>query len=356
MAEETQTSQASKDTKNWADKIEITEEKSSNTDGISEGKILNQEEIDSLLGYHNEEDSEYHTMKTGVRAILNGSMVSYERLPMLEIVFDRLIRLMATSLRNFTQDNVEVSLESIESMRFGEYIDALTLPTLLTVFKAEEWDNYGLISLDSALVYSIVDVLLGGRRGTAAMRIEGRPYTTIELNLVKDMIELILSDLSTSFDPVTSVNFAYDRLETNPRFATITRLSNAVIVAHLRIDMEDRGGRIDLMIPYATLEPVRDLLLQMFMGERYGRDTIWENHLMEQLWETDIEIKAILKEKMISLGEIAKWEKGSFLPLEMTGTDDITLICGDVPLIKGNMGRKSDQIVIKVKDKANRNG
>lgn len=113
------------------------------------------------------------------------------------------------------------------------------------------------------------------------MRIEGRPYTTIELNLVKDMIELILSDLSTSFDPVTSVNFAYDRLETNPRFATITRLSNAVIVAHLRIDMEDRGGKIDLMIPYATLEPVRDLLLQMFMGERYGRDTIWENHLMD---------------------------------------------------------------------------
>ena len=222
----------------------------------------------------------------------------------------------------------------------------MTLPTLLAVFKAEEWDNYGLMSVDSSLVYSIVDVLLGGRRGTAAMRIEGRPYTTIELNLVKDMIELILSDLSTSFDPVTSVNFAYDRLETNPRFATITRLSNAVIVAHLRIDMEDRGGKIDLMIPYATLEPVRDLLLQMFMGERYGRDTIWENHLMEQLWETDVEIKAILKERMISLGETAKWEKGAFLPLEMSCCDDVTLICGDVPLLKGCMGRKDRKSVV----------
>lgn len=94
-------------------------------------------------------------MKTGVRAILNASMVSYERLPMLDIVFDRLIRMMATSLRNFTQDNVEVSLDNIESMRFGEYIDSLTLPTLLAVFKAEEWDNYGLMSVDSSLVYSI---------------------------------------------------------------------------------------------------------------------------------------------------------------------------------------------------------
>ena len=308
--------------------------------------ILNQEELDSLMN-KGEED-----VSAGVKAILNSSMISYERLPMLDVVFDRLIRMMATSMRNFTQDNVEVSLESIESMRFGEYIEGLTQPTLLAVFRAEEWDNYGLISVDSALVYSTVDVLLGGRRGTAAMRIEGRSYTTIELNLVKDMIDLVLADLSTAFDPITSVNFSYNRTETNPRFATIARLSNAVIVAHLHIDMEDRGGRLDLMLPYATLEPVRDLLLQMFMGERYGRDTIWENHLVEELWDTEIELKASLKEMSIDLGEIAKWKKGSFLDLDMSKNADITLYCGDVPLFIGTMGRKSDKIAIKIKGKA----
>ena len=294
--------------------------------------------------------------KNGVQAILNSNMVSYERLPMLEIVFDRLIRLMATSLRNFTQDNVEISLDSIESMRFGEYIDSLTLPTLLSVFKAEEWDNYGLMSLDSSLIYSMVDVLLGGRRGTAAMRLEGRPYTTIELNIVKDIIQLILSDLSTAFDPITSVGFIFDRLETNPRFATITRMSNAVIVAHLRIDMEDRGGRIDLMIPYATLEPIRELLLQMFMGERFGRDTIWENHLMSQLWDTDVEIKAVLKETEARLSDISGWHKGSFLPLDMPPQDPVEIVCGDVPLFSGTMGRKDEHVVIRIDGKAEKNG
>lgn len=360
MAEEQEQQPEKKTDSDWADMIEVKDgdSKSAPASDGGDAKVLNQEEIDSLLGYSagSGSDSEYHTMKTGVKAILNSSMTSYERLPMLEIVFDRLIRLMATSLRNFTQDNVEVSLENIESMRFGEYIDALTLPTLLTVFKAEEWDNYGLMSLDSSLVYSIVDVLLGGRRGTAAMRIEGRPYTTIELNIVKDMIQLVLSDLSTAFDPITSVNFVYDRIETNPRFATISRLSNAVIVARLRVDMEDRGGKIDLMIPYATLEPVRELLLQMFMGERFGRDAIWENHLMEQLWETDIEVNAILKNVLVNFGEIAQWEKGSFLPLDMNPDDDITLVCGDIPLIVGSMGRKSNHVVIRVKGKAEKNG
>lgn len=343
----------------WTDMIEVRDRgNAASVSGDGDSKILNQEEIDTLFGYSADKEGEDdgYTMKTGVQAILNSSMVSYERLPMLDIVFDRLIRMMATSLRNFTQDNVEVSLDNIESMRFGEYIDSLTLPTLLGVFKAEEWDNYGLMSFDSSLVYSIVDVLLGGRRGTAAMRIEGRPYTTIELNLVKDMIDLILADLSTAFDPIASVTFSYDRLETNPRFATISRLSNAVIVARLRIDMEDRGGKIDLMIPYATLEPIRDLLLQMFMGERYGRDAIWENHLIEQLWETDVELQAILKEKMITLGEIAKWDKGSFLPLDMYPHDDVTVLCGDVPLFTGSMGRKEENVVIKIQGKAEKNG
>ncbi len=360
MAEEQENKEEKKpDNKNWADMIEIKDNISANPDDAensADSRILNQEEIDSLLGYSSEEDDTRRSYKTGVQAILNSSMVSYERLPMLEIVFDRLIRLMATSLRNFTQDNVEVSLESIESMRFGEYIDSLTIPTLLGVFKAEEWDNYALISLDSGIVYSIVDVLLGGRRGTAAMRIEGRPYTTIELNIVKDMIQLILADLSTSFDPITSVNFTYDRLETNPRFATISRLSNAVIVARLRIDMEDRGGKVDLMIPYATLEPVRELLLQMFMGERFGRDAIWENHLTEQLWDTEIQIDAVLKECQIKLGDIATWEKGSFLELDMQPTDNVTLVCGDVPLLTGSMGRKNEHVVIKVNGKAEKNG
>ncbi|MGE4561719.1 MAG: flagellar motor switch protein FliM, partial [Rhodospirillales bacterium] len=236
-------------------------------------RVLDQEEIDSLLGF--DEGSGTEDTRTGIEKILSSALVSYERLPMLEVVFDRLVRLMSTSLRNFTSDNVEVSLDSIASIRFGDYLNSIPLPAMLSVFKAEEWDNFGLITVDSSLIYSMIDVLLGGRRGTAAMRIEGRPYTTIERNLVERMIRVILGDLSAAFEPLSPVAFRFDRLETNPRFATISRPSNAAIVTRLRVDMEDRGGRVDLLLPYATLEPVRELLLQMFMGEKFGRDSIW---------------------------------------------------------------------------------
>src|SRR6202171_562490 len=176
-------------------------------------RVLSQEEIDNLLGFSvGDVNLDEHP---ATRAIIDSAMVSYERLPMLEIVFDRLVRLMTTSLRNFTSDNVEVSLDRITSVRFGEYLNSIPLPTILAVFKAEPWENYGLITVDSNLIYSVIDVLLGGRRAPSSVRIEGRPYTSIESSMIRRMVEVILADAEQAFAPVSPVRFAVDRLETN---------------------------------------------------------------------------------------------------------------------------------------------
>ena len=311
-------------------------------------RILNQDEIDSLLGFDVNDDSLQD--KSGVRAIINSALVSYERLPMLEIVFDRLVRLMTTSLRNFTSDNVEVSLDNITSIRFGDYLNSIPLPAILAVFRAEQLDNYGLFTVDSNLIYSIVDVLLGGRRGTAAMRIEGRPYTTIERTLVQRMTEVILQDMCQAFEPLAPVNFVLDRLETNPRFAAIARPANAAILVKLRIDMEDRGGRTELLLPYATLEPIRKLLLQQFMGEKFGRDSIWESHLATELWSTRVDIDAILDEQIMSLNKVRNLEVGQTLMLNSGPDSKIELRCGGVPLLRGRMGRVGSSVAVRVDD------
>ncbi|MFN8693112.1 MAG: flagellar motor switch protein FliM [Holosporales bacterium] len=309
------------------------------------GRILNQNEIDSLLGF---DDGSGSGGMSGIHAIVNSSMVSYERLPMLEVVFDRLVRMLSTSLRNFTSDNVEVSLDNITSIRFGDYLNSIPLPALLAVYKAEEWDNYGLLTVDSALIYSVVDVLLGGRRGGTTMRVEGRPFTTIERNLIERMINLMMNDVSTAFDPVSPVTFHFERLETNPRFAAIARPANAAVLVKLRIDMEDRGGKMEFCLPYATLEPVREILLQMFMGEKFGRDSIWENHLASELWMTDVDIHAVLGESVIPLNDVLHWKPGTRLEFITTPDSSVDIRCGDVPLFAGKMGQRNQKIAIKV--------
>ncbi|MCB1783225.1 MAG: flagellar motor switch protein FliM [Alphaproteobacteria bacterium] len=318
--------------------------------GDEEGstRILNQEEIDSLLGF--DDDSMGDGETSGVMALINSAMVNYERLPMLDIVFDRLVRLMTTSLRNLTSDNVEVSLDQVSTVRFGDYMNSIPLPAMLSVFKAEEWDNNGLMVIDSALIYSIVDVLLGGRKGTAAIRVEGRPYTTIETKLVERLAHVTLSDLSSAFDPLSPVSFNLDRMETNPRFATISQGGNACVLARLRVDMGERGGRMEIIIPYATLEPIRELLLQMFMGEKFGRDSIWESHLTEELYKTDIQLQAVLGEMTVPLGEMLAWKKGDQVILNTNTSDHLELRCGHFPMFRGPVGQKQGRIAVRIEN------
>jgi flagellar motor switch protein FliM len=320
---------------------------SGDTDGgaLNE-RVLNQDEIDSLLGFDmgDSDDGE----RSGIRAIINSALVSYERLPMLEIVFDRLVRLMTTSLRNFTSDNVEVSLDTMSSIRFGDYLNSIPLPAILAVFRAEELDDFGLLTIDSNLIYSIVDVLLGGRRGTAALRIEGRPYTTIERVLVQRMVEVILNDAKQAFEPLTPVSFKLDRLETNPRFAAIARPANAAILVKLRIDMEDRGGRVELLLPYSTLEPIRKKLLQQFMGEKFGRDNIWEGHLATELWTTDTEVRCVLDEQQMPLSKVLDFKVGDTLMLNATPDSEVSVRAGNIALTTGKMGRKGQHIAVRV--------
>jgi flagellar motor switch protein FliM len=309
-------------------------------------RVLSQEEIDNLLGFtvgdvNLDENS-------GIRAIIDSAMVSYERLPMLEIVFDRLVRLMTTSLRNFTSDNVEVTLDRITSVRFGDYMNSIPLPCVLSVFKAEEWENFGLATVDSNLIYSIIDVLLGGRRGSSVLRIEGRPYTTIETSLVKKLIDVVLADAEQAFRPLSPVRFSIDRLETNPRFAAISRPANAAILVRLRIDMEDRGGNIELLLPYATIEPIRSVLLQMFMGEKFGRDPIWEGHLATEISQAEIGVDAVLYESNIPLKQLMTLKVGDTLPLDMRADALVSVRCGTVTLTEGRMGRVGDRVAIRV--------
>jgi flagellar motor switch protein FliM len=162
------------------------------------------------------------------------------------------------------------------------------------------------------------------------------------------MVEVILADAKAAFEPLTPVNFNLDRLETNPRFAAIARPANAAILVKLRIDMEDRGGRIELLLPYATLEPIRKMLLQQFMGEKFGRDNIWESHLATELWTTETEVRAVLDEQITTLAKVLEMKVGDTLILNATPESEVSIRCGQIPLTTGRMGRKGRHIAVRV--------
>lgn len=317
-------------------------------DGEQEGgtdRLMSQDEIDTMLGFSSGDERDG---RNGIQAIVDSGSVAYERLPMLEIIFERLVRLLSTSLRNFFTDNVEVTLESIRSVRFGDYINSISQPALLSVFKAEEWDNFGLITIESSLIYSVLDAMFGGKRGQPAPRIDGRPFTSIENRMVRRVIELVLSDAEAAFKPLSPVRFSVDRVESNPRFVSISRPANAAIRVELKFDMEGRGGALHILLPYATIEPIRELLLESFMGEKLGRDPTWENHLATEVWQADIDVTCVLHETQMPLKRVMKLEIGDTLMFDARPDATVSLRCGDFIVTEGRIGRVDGKIAVQV--------
>lgn len=302
--------------------------------------FLNEQEIQTLLAGDDE--------RRGWRLLIDPHSVSHERLPMLDVVFDRLIQSMTASLRQLTGETVDVTLRSMSSARLGDYLAKTPIPTLINVIKADPWDGQALIVVESNLAYDVIDLLLGGRRAESGDKRTDRPFTTIERQLVERLVGLILVDLGKAFLPVSNVTFRLDRLETNPKFAAIIRPIHGVVLAQLDVEMDCRGGKIDILIPYSTLEPIRESLLQTFMGEKFGQDTIWESHLEGQLWETDVTLDAILDQITVNLRDTLAWKIGSRLMLNAKPDTSITLKTGEIPALIGKMGQKDGKIAIQI--------
>ncbi len=309
-------------------------------------KQLNQSEIDSLLDFGDTAPKLPPAMEA-IQQLVNSSAVNKDRLPLLDVVFDRMVRLLNSSLRQLTSSNVEATLLRVDWVRFSEFLDTVELPALIGVARAEQWDAQLLVSVDGALTYCMMDVLLGGRRSRPG-RIDGRAYTSIERKLTERLIKTILGDLTQSFSPLTKVDFVFDRLEVNPQFATITRGTNAAIRVKIGVEVEGRHGQAEIVVPYATLEPIRDKLVQMFMGEKFGRDTVWESHLKSELQRTKLPLDAVLHQMEVPLAEVLNWKKGTSLKLRISPDNQVILVSGETPLFAGRMGQRNENVSVKI--------
>ncbi len=307
------------------------------------GGAFDQAGIDALFG-----DVGPARARSGLKAVIESDVITYERLPMLEVAYDRMVRQFATSMRNLTSDAIDVSLEEVTSIRFGDFIGRVALPAMIGVFRVEEWRNYGLITVDSSLIYAVVDALLGGRRSGARPVIDGRGFTGIETGLVARMINLALDDLGAAMHPITPATMTLERIETSPRFASIAGPTNICTVATLRVDMDGRGGCFNVLLPYATIEPVRYLLAQRFMGETLGPENIWGAHMASEIRNTQVALDVVLGETSMTLGDVRALKPGQTIRLGRRPDEPLEVHVGGVPLARATIGQRRSNIAVRL--------
>ena len=287
----------------------------------------------------------------GLKAVLDKALESYEKLPMLEIVFERLVRLLTSALRNLTSETVDIKIANFTSMRFGSYFKQIKKPSSIVVFKILEWDNPALLVMDGSLVYSMLDLLFGGKKHSSEIKVENRPHTYIEQALIKQIGEVFLGELSASFDFVSPATCVFERLESNPNFATITRSGDAIIHLKLKIDLEGKGGFADIVIPYSTIDPVKPLLQQVFIGEKYGSDSGWEESMVEKIYTIDLPLQAIIEDNPRNLSNLTNLKVGDTIITSRKQDEEVEINCEGIKLFKGQIGKIEDKVAINITDR-----
>ncbi len=311
---------------------------------------LKQDDISDLLGF--DLSAEEGEDRSGLRALINSAFVSHRRMPMLDVVFDRAARQMTTSLRHLTNDNAEVALDDISALRFGEFIQSVPSPSIIGVLRVDALSNYCLIAVDGPLVFSIVDLLLGGKRGGTVLNVENRDFTQIEIGLIEKVLLLLVEDLAAAFSPVTELSFVLERIETTPRFAAIAQDASVCAHAKFRIDVDDRGGRAAVLFPHATLEPVQKILRREFISEACAGEDAWRDALLSGVSASRVDLKAVIAEKEMTVAALAKLKKGHTIEFGAASGETAEIRAGSLALARGRVGKQGDTIALQLAGQA----
>ncbi len=306
---------------------------------------LSQDEIDTLLsgvdsGDIDTESSESEIEPGEVRLydFAGNDRIIRGRMPTLDMINERLIRMLRISMFNMLRRTTEVTAIGVSMVKFSEYSRGLIMPTSLNLIDVNPLRGTGLCVIDPKLVYATVDNFFGGD-GRYDSRTDSTEFTPTEDRVVQLLLNLIFSDLKKSWEPVMALDFKFQSSETNPQYANIVSPSEVVVVSKFQIDLEGGGGEFHLVMPYSMIEPIRELLDVGVKKDQDENNARWVNSLKEEMKQAMIEIDSSMTLTKITLAEVLNLNNGDVIPIEMP--DLVTVRAGDVPVFRGMLGRSN---------------
>ncbi len=316
--------------------------------------LLSQDEIDALL--HGVDDGDIDTDEdVDEEGASSYDLTSQERIvrgrmPTLEMINERFARYTRISLFNILRRSADVSVGGVQILKFGEYVHTLYVPTSLNLVKIRPLRGTSLFIMDAKLVFKLVDNFLGGDGRHA--KIEGREFTPTENRIVRMLLTQIFVDLREAWAPIMEVDFEYVNSEVNPAMANIVSPGEVVVVSTFHIELDGGGGDFHVTIPYAMLEPIREVLDSGVQSDSDGKDERWINALRSDIMNAKVNLDMRVAERDITLRDVMAMEAGDVIPVEIP--ELLTLTANDVPIFNCKLGVSRHNLAVKIIDQIKR--
>ena len=312
--------------------------------------FLSQEEVDALLegvSGESQASAEPQAQKGEVR---NYDMSSQERIvrgrmPTMEVVNERFARNLRLGLFNFIRRTPEISIGTIAVQRFGAFLRELAVPTNFNVVAVRPLRGNALIVCEPSLIFGVIDTLYGGH-GKFQTRIEGREFSATELRTIGRLVKVITDEYRKAWAGIYPIELEYQRSEMQPQFANVATPSEIVVSTSFQLEIGEITGAIHFCIPYATLEPIRDVLYSSTQGDSQEVDRRWVNLLTREIQAVEITMVAELAKTRTTVEQLLAMKPGDFIELEREPR--IQAKVDGVPLFECHYGTHNTKYAIRI--------
>lgn len=312
--------------------------------------FLSQEEVDALLegvtGESQKSASESEQIE-GVRTydISSQERIVRGRMPTMEIVNERFARNLRVGLFNFIRRNPDVSVGPVGVRKYSAFLRELAVPTNFNIVAVRPLRGSGLIVCEPTLVFGVIDTLFGGN-GKLHTRIEGRDFSATEQRVIGRLVEVICEEYKKAWRGIYPLELDYQRSEMQPQFANIATPSEIVVSSSFHLEIGDISGAIHFCIPYATLEPIRDVLYSSTQGDAIEVDRRWVTLLTREIQSAQVSLVAELAQTEATVEQLLAMRPGDFLELDREPR--IQAKVDGVPLFECQYGTHNSKYAIRI--------
>ena len=312
--------------------------------------FLSQEEVDALLegvtGESQKLVEEVHE-KGEVRSynISSQERIVRGRMPTMEIVNERFARNLRVGLFNFIRRSPEISVGPVTVQRYSAFLRELAVPTNFNIVAIRPLRGSGMIVCEPSLVFGVIDTLYGGI-GKFQARIEGRDFSATEQRVINRLVDVITDEYKKAWKGVYPLELEYHRSEMQPQFANIATPSEIVISTSFQLEIGEIAGAIHFCMPYATLEPIRDILYSSTQGDSIEVDKRWVNVLTQEIQAAEITLVAELARADATVEQLLAMKVGDFIELDRPSRIQVTV--ESVPVFECQYGTHNAKYAIRI--------
>jgi flagellar motor switch protein FliM len=278
---------------------------------------------------------------------LSARRINRMQLPMLEILSKSFAERAAASLSALLNRSATMQFESLRSATAAELQAALPTPASVSVLRIKPLPGLAFVSAEPDLLLSLLDGFFGGsgREATDPLAVAA-PAAQRFFGL---MIRGVAADWAAAWAPLSAVEMELIKQETNPRFINFGDAADAVVVATFSIQFGTRTGTISWLLPEALLAPIREALASETGKPAARQQPPWAPVIGAALQAAEIDVRVILAQAQVSLGELVRLSPGDIIPIE--APQQATLLAGDVPLYRGRFGISQGHNALKITER-----